>query len=134
MNFQVVEDQAVEIPTSKDKEIQHDEYDTDTDDQRKFSVQNFRVTDIQQLFNTALIIHHSSYTTHHTPSYTTHHTPLIIHHSSYTTHHTPLIIHHLSYTPHHTPLIIHHSSYTTHHTPLITHHSSYTTYHTPLVR
>ena len=32
MNFQVVEDQAVEIPTSKDKEIQHDEYDTDTDD------------------------------------------------------------------------------------------------------
>ena len=28
-------------------------------DQRKFSVQNFRVTDIQQLFN-----HHSSYTTH----------------------------------------------------------------------
>ena len=49
--------------------------------QRKFSVQNFRVTDIQQLFN-----HHSSYTTHHTP--------LITHHSSYTTHHTPLIIHH----------------------------------------
>ena len=64
-------------------------------DQRKFSVQNFRVTDIQQLFN-----HHSSYTTHHTP--------LIIHHSSYTTHHTPLIIHHSSYTTHHTPLIVHH--------------------------
>ena len=117
-------------------------------DQRKFSVQNFRVTDIQQLFNhhssytthqTPLIIHHSSYTTHHTPliihhsSYTTHHTPLIIHHSSYTTHHTPLIIHHSSYTTHHTPLIIHHSSYTTHHTPLIIHYSSYTTRHTPLI-
>ena len=69
-------------------------------------MQNFRVTDIQQLFN-----HHSSYTTHHTP--------LIIHHSSYTTHHTPLIIHHSSYTTHHTPLIIHHSSHTTDHTPLI---------------
>ena len=49
--------------------------------QRKFSVQNFRVTDIQQLFN-------------HNSSNTTHHTPLITHHSSYTTHHTPLIIHH----------------------------------------
>ena len=54
--------------------------------QRKFSVQNFRVTDIQQLFNTPLIIHHLSYTTHHTP--------LIRHHSSYITDHTPLIIHH----------------------------------------
>ena len=54
-------------------------------------MQNFRVTDIQQLFN-----HHSSYTTHHTP--------LIIHYSSYTTHHTRLI----------TPLIIHQSSYTAH--------------------
>ena len=86
-------------------------------------MQNFRVTDIQQLFN-----HHSSYTTHHTP-----HTPLIIHHSSYTTHHTPLIRHHSSDTTHHTPLIIHHSSYTTHHTPLILHHSSYTTHHTPLI-
>ena len=85
--------------------------------QRKCSVQNFRVTDIQQLFN-----HHSSYTTHHTP--------LIIHHSSYTTHHTPLIIHHSSYTTHHTLLIIHHSSYTTDHTPLIIHQSSYTA-HTP---
>ena len=78
--------------------------------QRKFSVQNFRVTDIQQLFN-----HHSSYTTHHTP--------LITHHSSYTTHHTPLIIHHSPHTTDHTPLIIHHSSYTTHHTPLIIHRS-----------
>ena len=99
--------------------------------QRKFSVQNFRVTDIQQLFN-----HHSSYTTHHTPliihhsSYTTHHTPLITHHSSYTTHHTLLIIHHSSYTTHHTPLIIHHSSFITCHTPLIIHQSSYTA-HTP---
>ena len=108
-------------------------------DQRKFSVQNFRVTDIQQLFNTALIIHHSSYTTRHTPliihhsSYTAHHTPLIMHHSSYTTHHTRLIIHRSSYTTHHTPLIIHHSSNTTHHTPLIIHHSSYTTHHTPLI-
>ena len=107
--------------------------------QRKFSVQNFRVADIQQLFNTAPIIHHSSYTTHHTPliihhsSYTTHHTPLIIHHSSYTTHHAPLIIHHSSYTTHHTPLIIHHSSYTTYHTPLIIHHSSYTTHHALLI-
>ena len=54
-----------------------------------------------------LIIHHSSYTTHHTPLIKP---PLIIHHSSYTTHHTPLIK---------PPLIIHHSSYTTHHTPLI---------------
>ena len=87
--------------------------------QRKFSVQNVRVTDIQPLFNTPLIIHHSSYTTHHTP--------ILIHHSSYTTHHTPLIIHHISYTTHQTPLIIHHSSYTTHHTPLIIHHSSHTT-------
>ena len=120
--------------------------------QRKFSVQSFRVTDIQQLFNhhssytthttthhTSLIIHHSSYTTHHTPliiyhsSYTSHHTPLIIHHSSYTTHHTLLIIHHSSYKTHHTPVIIHHSSYTTHHTPLIIHQSPYTTQHTPLI-
>ena len=52
--------------------------------QRKFSVRNFRVTDIQELF-----IHHSSI--HHSS----------IHHSSYTTHHTPLIIHHSSYTSHH---------------------------------
>ena len=69
------------------------------------------------LINALLIIHHSSYTTHHTP--------LIIHHSSYTTHHTPLINTPLI----NTPLIIHHSSYTTHHTPLIIHHSSYTTHH-----
>ena len=68
---------------------------TSFNNQRKFSVQNFRVTDIQQLFN-----HHSSYTTHHTP--------LIIHYSSHTTHHTLLIIHHSSHTTHHTPLITHH--------------------------
>ena len=98
--------------------------------QRKFSVQNFRVTDIQQLFN-----HHSSYTTHHTPLIIHHSSN---HHSSYTTHHTPvikppLIIHHSSCTTHHAPLIIHHSSYTTHHTPLIIHHSSCTTHHAPLI-
>ena len=102
--------------------------------QRKFSVQNFRVTDIQQLFN-----HHSSYTTHHPPlithqsSYTTHHTPLIIHYSSHTTHHTLLIIHHSSHTTHLTPRITHHGSHTTYHTLLIIHHSSYTTHHTPLI-
>ena len=58
-----------------------------------------------------------SYTTHHTPLINT---PLIIHHSSYTTHHTPLIIHHLSYTTHHTPLI----NTPLINTPLIIHHSS----------
>ena len=93
--------------------------------QRKCSVQNFRVTDIQQLFNTPLIIHHSSYITHHTP--------LIKHHSSYTTYHSPLVIHHSSYITHHTSLIIHHSSYTTHQTSLIIHHLSLTTHHTPLI-
>ena len=65
-----------------------------------------------------LIIHHSSYTTHHTPLIKP---PLIIHHSSYTTHHTPLIK---------PPLIIHHSSYTTHQTT--THQT--TTHHTPLIK
>ena len=62
--------------------------------QRKFSVQNFRVTDIQPLINTPLI---------NTPlikPLIIHHTPLIIHHCSYTTHHTT----------HHAPVIIHHSS------------------------
>ena len=52
--------------------------------QSKFSVQNFRVTDIQELFIHHSSIHYSSYTTH---QYTTHHTPLI---------NTPLIIHHSS--------------------------------------
>ena len=85
------------------------------DDQRKFSVRNFRVTDIQELFIHHSSIHHSSI--HHS-SYTTHHTPLIIHHSS---------IHHSSNTTHHAPLIIHHSSTT--HPPLIIHHSSNTTHH-----
>ena len=41
-----------------------------------------------------------------------------IHHSSYTTRHTPLIIHHSTYTTQHTPLVIHPSSYKTHHTSL----------------
>ena len=64
-----------------------------------------------------------STTTHHTPLVKP---PLIIHHSSYTTHHTPLIIHHSS--NHHSSN--HHSS--NHHSS--NHHSSYTTHHTPLIK
>ena len=87
--------------------------------QSMFSVQNFRVTDIQWLFNAAFIIHRSLIIHHW--SYTTHHPTLMMHHSSYTTHHTQLV-----YTARHTPLIIHPSSYTTH-------HPSYTTHHTLII-
>ncbi len=99
-----------------------------------------RLNNKKTIQSTPRHIHHTKYTTPHTPykvhhaTYTIQSTPRHIHHTKYTTPHTPYKVHHATYTIQSTPYKVHHTKYTIQCTPYKTHPPSITHLPSGIVR